>query len=311
MRIVLSCLALLAAPCASQLTSPPAGYVSMPGQFIHASCVHAAVGDVAPTEEHAQICPYPALPSRQPQARSGSSFFAGGKQEEEEEEEEEEQVSRKLYYSSWVTWAGFSDSSISSFTSSFLVPPPPVDYLFVTTLFFFNGLQDKGIGEGANYILQPVLQYGKSGCGGGNYWSFAAFYVSASGRAYCGQTFKVSPGSELVGSMSRNDADGTWNVVMEDRTANQTSTYTTGTALVDDMKPTFACITMEGIVVYNCRAFPGSDETRFYDNVLLGEGGKEIEPTWEGVVKKNECDQNVRVETDGSGDVTIIHDVHV
>lgn len=289
--------ALLAAPC---LASPPVGYVSMPGQFIHASCVHQTSGETIP-DENPDPCPFPSLPSSSAQAFLSSP-----------EAPVAAQASRSLYYSSWVTWAGYSskEEDITSFSSSWIVPPAPVDYLFVTTLFFFNGLQDAGIGEGANYILQPVLQYGKSGCGGGNYWSAAAFYVSASGRAYCGKTFKVSAGDELYGSMGRNDADGTWTVTMQDRTGNQTSVYTTKDSL-DGTKPTFACITMEGIVVYNCRAYPASDETRFFENVLLGEGGQAITPVWEGVAKYVECDQNVRIESDGTGDVTIIHDVHV
>ena len=154
---------------------------------------------------------------------------------------------RWLRASSWVAFAGHTiKEEYDSVTSTFVVPPAPHDPKYITTLFFFNGLQDQPSGGGATYILQPVLQYGKSGCGGGGYWSIAAFYVSASGRAYCGKTYKVHQGDVINANMTKSE-DGQWTVVAEDVTNNQVSSYTAEQVTTPAI---YACITMEGIVVY-------------------------------------------------------------
>lgn len=85
-----------------------------------------------------------------------------------------------------------------------MVPPVPPKFFFLTrALFFFNGLQDKF--HDANLILQPVLQFGHSGCGGGKSWNFISFMVSDSGRAHCGKVLRVKEGDILTGLMSKID----------------------------------------------------------------------------------------------------------
>jgi hypothetical protein len=43
------------------------------------------------------------------------------------------------------------------------------------TIFFFNGIEPSV----QTYILQPVLQYGSSAAGGGNYWAIASWRQAA------------------------------------------------------------------------------------------------------------------------------------
>jgi hypothetical protein len=62
-------------------------------------------------------------------------------------------------------------------------------------------------------ILQPVLQYGPSAAGGGQYWSIASWYLytdtSDVDHAYYTTLIEVSSGDPLTGIMNMIDADDT------------------------------------------------------------------------------------------------------
>jgi hypothetical protein len=110
--------------------------------------------------------------------------------------------------SGWITdtkWDNTSGSAISTFNTSWLVPPEP-STKNNQLIFIFNGLQQPGV-----YILQPVLQWGVSGDGtrnyGGNYWSISNWYVPPAGSTnptFVGGTevIRVNPGDSLQGIMS-------------------------------------------------------------------------------------------------------------
>jgi hypothetical protein len=64
-------------------------------------------------------------------------------------------------------------------------------------IYLFNGLEPTS----GYTILQPVLQWGLSPAGGGNYWAITNWYVSASGDYFCGSLITVNPGDTLQGVM--------------------------------------------------------------------------------------------------------------
>jgi len=97
----------------------------------------------------------------------------------------------------WVTWADWintTGTAITSFTTVWRVPAPPLTQSG-QLIYLFNALED---GPGDD-ILQPVLQWGVSGAGGGNYWSVASWYVDSSGHAFCTAAAPVNPGDSLTG----------------------------------------------------------------------------------------------------------------
>src|ERR1700722_14457054 len=53
----------------------------------------------------------------------------------------------------------------------------------------------------ANDILQPVLQWGASSAGGGNFWSVACWFIDSSGNAFYHDPVPVNEGDTLVGVM--------------------------------------------------------------------------------------------------------------
>jgi hypothetical protein len=75
-------------------------------------------------------------------------------------------------------------------------------------IYLFNALED-GLG---NDILQPVLQWGVSGSGGGNYWAVASWYVDSSNHAFCTPATQVNVGDRLTGLITLAiQADGSLN----------------------------------------------------------------------------------------------------
>jgi hypothetical protein len=95
----------------------------------------------------------------------------------------------------WQTYASWYNSGdpVTYFTTTWKVPPAPSNY-DGQTLFQFNSI------EPASYdaILQPVLQYGVSADGGGEYWAVASWYVTES-QAFASKLSQVKTGKSLTG----------------------------------------------------------------------------------------------------------------
>jgi len=78
-------------------------------------------------------------------------------------------------WTAFATWENPSEFPIESFSTAFRVPPyPRRDNVPCQTLFIYNAAQpaDK------SSALMPVLQYGPSAAGGGNYWGVATWYIT-------------------------------------------------------------------------------------------------------------------------------------
>ncbi len=95
-------------------------------------------------------------------------------------------------------WRNGGTNPIISFTTSWIVPPVPTSD-DSQTVFLFNGMQP----DNAAHILQPVLQWGSSGAGGGKYWSIANWYADGqNGAAVKSNVIQVAPGTVLTGVMT-------------------------------------------------------------------------------------------------------------
>jgi hypothetical protein len=106
----------------------------------------------------------------------------------------------------WQTYAWWdsADQSITYFSTEWSVPSAP-STSSGQTIFLFNGIQNTGTGYG---ILQPVLQWGSSGAGGGAYWTVASWYVASSGQAFHTNLIRVDPGTKLQGVMTQTSVAG-------------------------------------------------------------------------------------------------------
>ena len=71
---------------------------------------------------------------------------------------------------------------MSRLTTEWTVPPAPATQNG-QTIFLFPGIQN------STMIYQPVLQWGPSAAGGGNYWAVASWYVDGQGgHSFCTPT---------------------------------------------------------------------------------------------------------------------------
>lgn len=100
-------------------------------------------------------------------------------------------------YAAYSYWGPNPNSSaIANFSTSWVVPAVPTK-ADGQLLYVFNALVPTSL----DTILQPVLQFGVSSAGGGNYWAVASWYVNGP-EVYYSSLYPVSPGQTLSGVMS-------------------------------------------------------------------------------------------------------------
>jgi acylphosphatase len=105
----------------------------------------------------------------------------------------------------WVVYAYWNNGTgkpITTFKTTWIVPPAPATRSG-QIIFLFNGIQNSSM------IYQPVLQWGVSAAGGGNYWAVASWYVDGQGGgAFHSPLVQVSVGQTLVGIMTQSGQSG-------------------------------------------------------------------------------------------------------
>ena len=196
----------------------PAEYVITPFGYFHPSCVqHVAEGELLLADgriQHADgsvdtIAPVCDYPRYSPQ---GSLVAPDGRS--------------TPVTNGWVEHISVTTSaSYGKITASWITPPAPSTNNG-QTLFFFPGFED--ISHVVS-IVQPVLQYGSSGAGGGSYWALASWNCCLSGVADYSTIVAVNAGDTIIGSISSTCAPGgnscsTWNVLSEDKTTGAKTT---------------------------------------------------------------------------------------
>jgi len=196
-------------------------WMSMPnGQFLHRDCIHqydehVLIADIGeghfivthPNGKKDNLAPCPHRNPLSAQPNSSRSLSRG------------RSSSEVGYYSDWAVYTQTVNlGGISEFSSQWTVPPKPTSRgpAGLSSVYLFNGLED-GSGHHGNssLILQPVLQFGKSGCLNNpllwGEWHFTSYFVSGSGRAFCGKRMQVSEGEALVGRMEQTGTNA-WTV---------------------------------------------------------------------------------------------------
>lgn len=116
--------------------------------------------------------------------------------------EERRSIAPQPVTDQWIVYAGWTNASgnaISYFATQWQVPPPPASQ-DNQLIYLFNGMEDAAY----TVILQPVLQWGASPIGGGNYWAIANWYVGApgTGLALHSPLVQVNTGDLLTGIMT-------------------------------------------------------------------------------------------------------------
>jgi hypothetical protein len=152
-------------------------------------------------------------------------------------------------------------------------------------IFLFNGIAPTA----QNWILQPVLQYGTSAAGGGNYWAIASWLVGTS--AYHSPLVTVKSGDELDG-------------YTEQTATGSTLDYTSEAYDLSSGKYSWISITSSGLhwtvayegvlevyYVNSCSELPASGDAYFFDNsVYHGYPAYDyVSPSFTGSVFQSGC----------------------
>jgi hypothetical protein len=169
-------------------------YVRGPRGRFHKSCVHEVPNGSTVDEDlnvfvdgrkikRLEKCKYPALPSRAPTTCPGGACWA----------------LRNDVPGTVNAWGLHWFNAVGA---DWTVPQVPTTFAN-QVIFFFPGLSPQLSGV----IIQPVLQFGVSAAGGGNYWAMANWLVAGGGTTVVHSPLvTVSPGTSIHGEM-----DALWN----------------------------------------------------------------------------------------------------
>jgi len=193
--------------------------------------------------------------------------------------------------SGWITYVNWNNTGnpVTSFSTTWTVPPPPATQSG-QTIFLFNGIQNSSM------IYQPVLQWGSSAAGGGNYWSIASWYVDGQGGpAFHSSLIQVSPGQILKGVMTQTGQSGglfSYNCDFE-------GIANSGYAITNVQQLTWFIVTMECYGITKCADYPNTSDSSFRDiNIRSGSTNPSI--AWTPVNVVQDCGQHAVVVNNSS-----------
>jgi len=245
--------------------------LAVPSGFAHPSCVHeVADGSIvshkngglivnSPTGESFQVprCHFPL---------SGSS-----------------RSSKPAHGPAWKTCAQYENTkSITYLYGEWPVPPNPTlesDQI----LYFWNGVEPEDNSE----VVQPVLQWGSTPAGGGNYWAMASWYVASDGTALFSPLINTTIGDSVSGENSF-DTNGTWVAVGTDLKSKQTTSLSYTPPETDYY---YAYAVLESYSISTCNQYPPTGSVPF-TNIQVQAGGAPVTPTWQDIVLDNPCKEN-------------------
>jgi hypothetical protein len=205
--------------------------------------------------------------------------------------------------SGWIVYAGWNNDTgqpISSFRTTWVVPPPPTTQSG-QTIFLFNGIQN------STMIYQPVLQWGPSAAGGGNYWTVASWYADGqTGQSFHSSLVPVNPGDVLIGVMTltgRSGANFNYSCSFEG-IANTTL------PIQNVQELTWAVETLEAYGITACSDYPNTYVTAM-QAISLQTGTANPNITWAPVNAVTDCGQHIDVVSNSatSGEVDLYYHV--
>jgi len=193
--------------------------------------------------------------------------------------------------SGWICFASFTENAkpLTLFTTSWVVPAVPTTQSG-QVIFLFNGIQN------STMIYQPVLQWGVSAAGGGNYWAVASWYADGqSGHAFHSSLVQVSPGRVLTGIMTETaqSASGfSYNC--------QFSGIPNTSLPIQNVQQLTWCVeTLECYGLQQCSNYPQTCRTQMKD-IEIEASGSPVTPSWAASNSVTDCGQHAVVVSNAS-----------
>ncbi len=220
-------------------------------------------------------------------------------------------------------WRNGGVDPIIYFSTTWVVPPEPASQ-DNQTVYLFNAVQP----DNAAHIIQPVLQWGSSNAGGGNYWSISNWYADGQfGASTAKSPTKVNPGDVLIGIITCTaktvTASGTTYTYQSSFVGHPEVdlVYTTSELM------TWAYETLEAYGPYDsttknfdplsqCGDYPPVPFTTMYDIEIKtgtpGSAGTDAAIVWTPVTNFNSCGQICTVGSNNSpgGFVNLFYRTH-
>ena len=205
-----------------------------------------------------------------------------------------------LVINGWLEFiSARTNESYGKIAATWAVPPQPTGN-DGQTLFFFPGFEDY---SDVISIVQPVLQYGPSGAGGGNYWAVASWNCCPTGTAWHSPLLDVSSSDTIVGTIAPTCKAGknycpTWNVVSEDKTTGRKTTLAKTPAEGQVWNWAFGAVS-EDYGVVQCSDFPPDSGLTFTVHLYDQNQDRIANPGWQGASAppgtKPQCKYGVKV----------------
>jgi len=150
------------------------------------------------------------------------------------------------------------------------VPAAPVQ-TDAQTLFYWNGVEPAD----TSAVLQPVLQWGVSAAGGGNYWAIASWLVSSTHSTIVSPLLTVESGDVIEG-FNEYLSNGTWVITATVQNKNITTSF----SYTPRQDFTIAYEVLEAYTISECTDYPKAGVISF-DNIKVEAGGDTVTPQWE------------------------------
>jgi hypothetical protein len=189
--------------------------------------------------------------------------------------------------SGWITyayWANDTGNPISSFVTTWTVPPAPSTQSG-QLIYLFNGIQN------STMIYQPVLQWGSNGGFGGNYWLVASWYADGQGgAAFYSQPVQVNEGDVIVGAMTLTAQSGnlfSYNCEFQ-------GIANSGLPIQNVEELTWCAETLEAYAVTGCSDYPNTPDTAM-SAIAIQTGNSTPAITWTPVNSVTDCSQSTVV----------------
>jgi hypothetical protein len=194
-------------------------------------------------------------------------------------------------------WIGFADWTnddaqevISAVRGTLVVPDPP-ENVNGQTLFLFVGLQKAK--DDPSELFQPVLQWGESAAGGGDYWSVSNWYLKDRMIVF-GDNERVEPGELLELHIERTEpVPG--RVVWVSRAAVCERGVATTLQVMDELRLHWCYSALEAYsAAMTCDQYPAGGPAVFRE-LVVERGDGPVSPRWSRTCLVTDCGQDVRL----------------
>eukprot|EP00823_Brevimastigomonas_motovehiculus_P008563 TRINITY_DN786_c0_g1_i1.p1 TRINITY_DN786_c0_g1~~TRINITY_DN786_c0_g1_i1.p1 ORF type:complete len:273 (-),score=35.89 TRINITY_DN786_c0_g1_i1:227-1045(-) len=184
-----------------------------------------------------------------------------------------------------------STDNMKDMTTDWIVPALPAKRGGGQILFFWPGFKSTEPKMGLP-VLQPVLQYGSNGYGGGDFWCVRSWFVYGdAGEAYVSAELKLQVGDYVSSYMHYDDNAKMWTIFANNTRTGQTTVLTETRAKTHNIDFKVAMLVLETIMPSSnyCPLYPSAPNQITWSKVTVNGAS----PHWTDRVTKTECGQKI------------------